>query len=150
MNSSAKYGFLTLICLGFLSCLSCAADAPNKNQQICGLWRNKYEDADLVILRRPDGTFAQKEVRIYNVAKPPVRISCEGKWQLKGNYYILEYTKTSPVPWTRTIGKVIKFEVLKISPPEFSYLARDGGLVTEQKIGNASESGFNEATISLK
>jgi len=102
-----------------------------------------------VILRRPDGTFSEKRVQIYDSSKPAASVNSVGKWRLKGNSYILEYIKSSHAVWRKAAGKPIKFEVQNISPVEFIYMTPDGGINTEKRIGDISEDAFNRVKVSL-
>lgn len=139
------------LCLGLFGCASSPRTSPALPPQLVGLWRENSDYYSSVVLRQADGTYIGKREQVLELSKPAVFISERGKWQVSGDFYVTERIETSTsvnANDQRQDKKPIKFEIQSITPERFCYLSPDGALVTERKIGPASLSAFDKATIS--
>lgn len=152
MINHLRNGLLIFVGIGLFGCASSAPKASGPQLQLVGLWREDSDDYNAVILRKAGGEYLGKRMQKLDVAKPASFISERGKWWVNSEYYFVEVAERSTNRGAidhRENRKPIKFEVQNISPVRFVYLSPDGAVVTERKIGEASDSAFDEATVSL-
>lgn len=145
MNAYLKCGLFVLTIMCHCGC------ASNSNLELVGLWREKSDGYNAVVLRKADGNYLGKRIQDLDVAKPALFIMERGRWWVKGeNYFveIVEKTTNSDSVEHRDGGKPIKYGIQSINPVRFVYLSPDGAVVTERRIGEASDPAFNAATVS--
>jgi len=152
MINHLRNGLVIFVGIGLFGCASIAPKVSGPQLQLVGLWREDSDDYNAVVLRKADGEYLGKRMQNLQVAKPASFISERGKWWLNSQYYFVKVVESSTNRGAidhRENRKSIKFEVQNISPIRFIYLSPDGAVVTERKIGETSDSAFNEATVSL-
>lgn len=148
-----------LIIIGILSAFllcDCASkqrsgiQALSENERLLvGPWEADIHSERWVIIRRPDRTFSQRAVKMYNYAKPAIRVESAGTWRIEENRYCQRYTSVSESKWCPQPGYEMREKILTLTPTQLVYFPNDSPVIIEHKLTATEASSLLKRLLNL-
>jgi hypothetical protein len=116
---------------------------------LVGTWEADVHDVRWVITRRPDHTFAERAIKIYDSAKPAIRVESAGTWQIEGNRYCKRFSSVSESKWWPQPGYEMREKILTLTPTQLVYFPNDSPVIIERKLSATEASSLLKRPLNL-